>query len=64
MLLFFYRSIYYKGTFYFAKLLSDKKKKLYLAIELLYGDPTGNRTRDTTVKGWCLDRLTIGPCKA
>ncbi len=25
------------------------------------GDPAGNRTRDTTVKGWCLNRLTTGP---
>ena len=25
------------------------------------GDPTGNRTRVTAVKGRCLDRLTIGP---
>ena len=29
----------------------------------LVGDPTGIRTRDTTVKGWCLNRLTIGPYK-
>ena len=28
---------------------------------LAVGDPTGIRTRDTTVKGWCLNRLTIGP---
>ena len=27
------------------------------------GDPTGIRTRDTTVKGWCLNHLTIGPCQ-
>ena len=26
-----------------------------------YGDPYGNRTRHTTVKGWCLNRLTKGP---
>ena len=25
------------------------------------GDPIGNRTRVTAVKGRCLDRLTIGP---
>ena len=28
---------------------------------LVFGDPTEIRTRDTTVKGWCLNRLTIGP---
>lgn len=28
---------------------------------LLLGDPTGNRTRVTAVKGRCLDRLTMGP---
>ena len=28
-----------------------------------HGDPTEIRTRDTTVKGWCLNRLTIGPYK-
>ena len=27
----------------------------------IYGDPTENRTRVTSVKGRCLDRLTIGP---
>ena len=25
------------------------------------GSPKGNRTPDTTVKGWCLNRLTMGP---
>ena len=29
---------------------------------VFFGDPTGNRTRVTAVKGRCLDRLTIGPC--
>ena len=29
--------------------------------KFLNGDPTGTRTRDTTVKGWCLNRLTMGP---
>ena len=28
---------------------------------LLVGDPNGIRTHDTTVKGWCLNRLTMGP---
>ena len=27
----------------------------------LFGDPDGTRTHDTTVKGWCLNRLTNGP---
>ena len=26
-----------------------------------FGDPDGNRTHDTTVKGWCLNLLTNGP---
>ena len=26
-----------------------------------FGDPDGNRTHDTTVKGWCLNLLTTGP---
>ena len=26
------------------------------------GDPAGTRTRDTAVKGRCLNRLTTGPC--
>ena len=29
---------------------------------LSFGDPYGTRTHDTTVKGWCLNRLTKGPC--
>ena len=28
---------------------------------LVFGDPYGNRTHVTTVKGWCLNRLTKGP---
>ena len=31
-------------------------------IEIKSGSPKGNRTPDTTVKGWCLNRLTMGPC--
>lgn len=27
----------------------------------LFGDPCGNRTHDSTVKGWCLNLLTKGP---
>ena len=38
-------------------------KSIALPIELRRhnGDPTGTRTRDTSVKGTCLNRLTIGP---
>ena len=31
---------------------------------LFYGDPDGNRTRVTAVKGRCLNRLTTGPLVA
>ena len=31
------------------------------AILLRFGDPYENRTRDTAVKGRCLNRLTNGP---
>ena len=27
----------------------------------LMNDANENRTRDTTVKGWCLNRLTMAP---
>ena len=27
----------------------------------VFGDPNGTRTHVTTVKGWCLNRLTMGP---
>ena len=30
----------------------------------LFGDPNGTRTHVTTVKGWCLNRLTKGPSLA
>ncbi len=29
--------------------------------QVFVGSPKGNRTPDTTVKGWCLNRLTMGP---
>ena len=29
--------------------------------DICFGSPKGNRTPDTTVKGWCLNRLTMGP---
>ena len=51
--------------FHFSRLLIPVGTKKHPAKRRgVFGDPTGNRTRDTTVKGWCLDRLTIGPCKA
>ena len=31
--------------------------------QVRFGDPTGNRTPVTAVKGRCLDRLTMGPSK-
>ena len=41
-----------------------KKETIRKKFELLrFGDPDGNRTHDTTVKGWCLNRLTTGPFK-
>ena len=39
------------------------KQKKVLQMQNLFGDPTGNRTRVTAVKGRCLDRLTNGPYK-
>ena len=39
------------------------KIKHLTKIRCSNGDPTGNRTRVTAVKGRCLDRLTIGPKK-
>ncbi|CAD5897007.1 hypothetical protein CMALT430_150002 [Carnobacterium maltaromaticum] len=36
-------------------------KKKELSIESSFYDPYGNRTRDTAVKGRCLNRLTNGP---
>ena len=42
----------------FVEISSMKKAPLLWGF---VGDPTGNRTRVTAVKGRCLDRLTIGP---
>ena len=39
------------------------KIKHLTKIRCSNGDPTGNRTPVTAVKGRCLDRLTIGPKK-
>ena len=36
--------------------------KKHRTIPVLFaGDPYGTRTHVTTVKGWCLNRLTMGP---
>ena len=39
----------------------NTKKLLNPEIEELFGDPYGNRTHVTAVKGPCLNRLTNGP---
>ena len=40
----------------------QKEEAIRKKFELLrFGDPYGIRTHDTTVKGWCLNRLTKGP---
>ena len=40
----------------------DKKNSLLLTLKaFLFGDPYGNRTHVTAVKGRCLNRLTNGP---
>ena len=35
--------------------------KLFLLARINFGDPYGTRTRVTSVKGRCLNRLTKGP---
>ena len=39
----------------------SKKEKTELESSVFDGDPDGNRTRVTAVKGRCLSRLTTGP---
>ena len=39
----------------------DKSFKIKALYIVFFGSPKGNRTPDTTVKGWCLNRLTMGP---
>ena len=41
------------------KLVSLRVRRIRSA--LFFGDPDGNRTRVTAVKGRCLNRLTTGP---
>ena len=40
---------------------TDKQKKRLAKASLFFGDPYGNRTHVTAVKGRCLNRLTNGP---
>ncbi len=42
------------------KILNQTCKRFGLELS---GDPNGTRTHVTTVKGWCLNRLTMGPSK-
>ena len=41
--------------------MSWETKNLLLSQEVFRGDPYGNRTHVTAVKGRCLNRLTNGP---
>ena len=41
----------------------QKSKKKARLLSSFGGDPIGNRTRVTAVKGRCLNRLTMGPYK-
>ena len=44
-----------------AKKWHTKQKSAGIIPVLFAGDPYGTRTHVTTVKGWCLNRLTNGP---
>ena len=39
----------------------DAKNPVHKALDFCHGDPYGNRTHVTAVKGRCLNRLTNGP---
>ena len=39
----------------------EQKKKTHRCVSSFFGDPYGNRTHVTAVKGRCLNRLTNGP---
>ena len=41
---------------------TDKKDRHSQGVPIFFGDPYGNRTHVTAVKGPCLNRLTNGPC--
>lgn len=58
-----YHILLLKAT-YFGEPPTDKKAQslIYLALSHFpHYDANGNRTRVTTVKGWCLNRLTMAP---
>ena len=40
---------------------TDKKIQAHRCVPVFFGDPYGNRTHVTAVKGRCLNRLTNGP---
>ena len=44
-----------------SKMTKEKPETQKCSDLFLFGDPYGNRTHVTTVKGWCLNRLTKGP---
>ena len=44
-----------------ASFAGTNKKLQAKGLELFHGDPYGNRTHVTAVKGRCLNRLTNGP---
>ena len=39
----------------------NKKRQTHKSVSVFFGDPYGNRTHVTAVKGRCLNRLTNGP---
>jgi hypothetical protein len=51
------------ATNYLASIGTPVSKKAAHRCGLLFGDPYGNRTHVTAVKGRCLNRLTNGPYK-
>ena len=51
------------ATNYLASIGTTVSKKAAHRCGLLFGDPYGNRTHVTAVKGRCLNRLTNGPYK-
>ena len=45
------------------QIIFGMKKEALFSLLFLFGDPKGIWTPDTAVKGRCLNRLTMGPCK-
>ena len=54
-------SVRIERSSFLVKLILQIKKSSKSSDLLLSGDPYENRTRDTAVKGRCLNRLTNGP---